>query len=68
MHTSLPRMKRGIPPEFHVLEQGRAEKGPIFSVYYVCNLTLGANGEFSTLAVSGMASTSAGVQNDFTRL
>ena len=31
------------PPEFHVLEKGRTEKGPLFSVL-VCNLALGANG------------------------
>ena len=32
------------PPELHVLEQGRAEKGPLFSEG-ACNLAIGANGE-----------------------
>ena len=32
------------PPELHVLEQGRAEKGPLFSEH-ACNLAIGANGE-----------------------
>ena len=44
-----PRLKGGTPPlqnppELHVLEQGRAEKGPLFSEG-ACNLAIGANGE-----------------------
>ena len=44
-----PRLKGGTPPlqnppELHVLEQGRAEKGPLFSEG-ACNLAIGPNGE-----------------------
>ena len=44
-----PRLKGGTPPlqdppELHVLEQGRAGKGPLFGGR-ACNLAIGANGE-----------------------
>ena len=47
--------------EFHILEQGRAEKGPLFRDVPVI-LPLGQRGMFSTLAVNGMASRRAGGQ------